>query len=76
MGQTDTSGEPVLKDGLNASLGWSLSTEYRGIWAGRVRDLKSVELKEIKSSLNVATAAAVQNTKKFPSVFFYLFSYF
>ena len=61
VGQTGTHGESVPKDGLNVSMGRScfLSTEYRGTWAGRVRGLRSTQLKGTKSSLNMAIAAAV-----------------
>lgn len=61
VGQTGTHGESVPRDGLNVSLGGSLflSTEYRGTWTGRVRDLRSLQLKGTKSSLNVAIAAAL-----------------
>ena len=61
VGQTGTHGESVPKAGLNVSPGRSLflSTEYRGTWAGRVRDQRSTPLRGTKSYLSVAIAAAV-----------------
>lgn len=61
VGQTGIHGMSVPKDGLDVSLGRSvfLSTEYRGTWDRRIRDLRSIQLKGTKSSLNMAIAAAV-----------------